>query len=208
VSTAEAVEIVRHLSPHFAPGTRGRAYYSNLNYRLLGLIIESVTGQSMAENIEERICAPLGLEHTYLFDCTARRDPSPATIYLQDAPANIPNYLSSNVSDGGVVSTASESLTFLRGFFEGRLFAEALLDRMMEWNSMFFPLRYGYGLMYFHLPRYLWLTPLPEFIGHSGTTGSFAFTCPSRALYLAGTVNQVSPAKPFFLMIDLVRAAG
>jgi CubicO group peptidase (beta-lactamase class C family) len=51
--------------------------------------------------------------------------------------------------------------------------------------------------------------PLPEFIGHSGSTGSFAFTCPSKSLYLAGTVNQIaSPAKPFFLMIDLVRAAS
>jgi hypothetical protein len=80
---------------------------------------------------------------------------------------------------------------------------------MMSWNSLFFPLQYGYGLMYFHLPRYFWLTPLPEFVGHSGSTGSFAFACPSRSLYLAGTVNQIaSPARPFFLMIDLVRAAS
>jgi len=71
---------------------------------------------------------------------------------------------------------------------------------------MFFPLRYGYGLMYFKLPRYFWFTPLPEFVGHSGSTGAFAFACPSRSLYITGTLNQVSsPAKPFFFMIDLVR---
>jgi CubicO group peptidase (beta-lactamase class C family) len=209
IDTAEAMEIVRKLSPHFAPGTRGKAYYSNANYRLLGAIIESVTGKPMARNFEEMICAPLGLQHTYLFDWVApRSDGNPATIYFKDAPANIPKYLSSNVSDGGLVSTASECMIFLRAFFEGRLFDKTLFERMMNWNSIFFPLRYGYGLMYFHLPRFFWPSPLPEFIGHSGTTGSFAFTCPSRLMYLVGTVNQVSPAKPFFLMIDLVRATN
>lgn len=86
--------------------------------------------------------------------------------------------------------------------------------RMIGWTvllyraeRMFFPLRYGYGLMYFQLPRFFWPTPLPELIGHSGSTGSFAFVCPSRSTYLAGTINQLAnPSKPFFLMIRLLRA--
>jgi D-alanyl-D-alanine carboxypeptidase len=207
IDTSEAVEIVRGLSPRFPPGTPGRAHYSNLNYRLLGAIIESTTGRPMAANFEERICVPLGLERTYLFDCTApSRDQTPATIYFRGAPANIMKYLSSNVSDGGLVSTAPECMTFLRAFFEGGLFDKALLEQMTRWNRMFFPMRYGYGLMYFQLPRFFWPTPLPEFVGHVGTTGSFAFTCPSRSMYLVGTVNQVSPSKPIFLMMELLRA--
>jgi len=207
VDTAEAVEIVRRLSPHFPPGTPRRAHYSNLNYLLLGAIVESVTGRSMAANFETGICVPLGLRRTYAFDCTSpRADQAPATIYFGNAPANIAQYLSSNVSDGGLVSTARECLVFLRAFFDGQLFDKPLLERMMNWRRIFFPLRYGYGLMYFHLPRLLWPGRLPEFIGHSGTTGSFAFTCPSRSLYIVGTVNRVSPQKPFFLMVDLVRA--
>lgn len=210
IDTVEAIEIIRKLSPHFPPGTRGKAYYSNTNYRLLGAIIEIVTGKSMAANFEQIIFQPLGLQDTYLYDWTAPRSSTeaPATIYLKDAPAYVPKYLSSNTSDGGIVSTASACILFLRAFFEGQLFNKALLHQMMTWNSIFFPLRYGYGLMYFQLPRFFWLTPPPEFIGHSGSTGSFAFVCPSRSLYLAGTVNQIaSPAKPFFLMSDLVRAA-
>jgi CubicO group peptidase (beta-lactamase class C family) len=208
IDTPQAMEIVRSLSPHFAPGTRGKAYYSNANYRLLGAIIESVTEKSMAANFKERIFDPLDLTCTYLFDCASHLPGDhPATIYLKDAPARVPKYLSSNVSDGGLVSTAAECLVFLRAFFEGRLFNKALFERMGQWNSIFFPLRYGYGLMYFRLPRFVSLRSLPEFIGHSGTTGSFAFTCPSMSLYLAGTVNQIaSPARPFFLMIALVRA--
>jgi len=206
VDTAEALEIARHLPAHFAPGTPGKAYYSNTNYRLLGAIIEAVTGKPMALNFQELICAPLGLSHTYLFDWKAPRPELPATIYLKNAPANVPQYLASNISDGGLVSTAKESLVFLRAFFEGQLFDQNLFEQMQKWNAIFFPLRYGYGLMDFKLPRFFWPTPLPEFIGHSGSTGSFAFACPSRSLYLAGTLNQIaSPAKPFFLMLDLVR---
>lgn len=210
IDTLEAIEITRSLSPHFAPGTRGKAYYSNTNYRLLGAIIESITGKPMATNFQDMLFAPLGLEHTYLFDWrTPRSEEVPAAIYLKDRLANVPKYLSSNISDGGLVSTAPECVIFLRAFFEGRLFDKALFERMLSWNTLFFPLRYGYGLMYFRLPRFFSLHAPPEFIGHSGSTGSFAFTCPSRSMYLAGTVNQIaSPAKPFFLMSDLVRVAG
>jgi CubicO group peptidase (beta-lactamase class C family) len=209
VDTAEALQITRNLSPHFPPGTPGRAYYSNLNYRLLGEIIESITGKSMAVNFEERICAPLGLQHTYLYDWTKPRlGEPPATLYLNRAPVNVPKYLSSNVSDGGLVSTAGECMQFLRALLEGRLFDKAWLERMLVWNKMFFPLRYGYGLMYFHLPRYFWITPLPEFVGHSGSTGSFAFACPSRSLYLTGTLNVITPARPFFFMMNLVRSVA
>jgi D-alanyl-D-alanine carboxypeptidase len=210
IDTPQAMEIVRNLAPRFAPGARGKAHYSNANYRLLGAIIEALTRKSMAANFDEYIFAPLGLQHTYLFDWSKPRpDQAPATIYLKDAPANVPKYLSSNLSDGGLVSTASECVIFLRAFFEGWLFDKALLERMMKWRSLFFPLRYGYGLMYFRLPRYFWPSPLPELIGHSGMTGSFAFTCPSRSLYLAGTVNQIaSPPKPFFLMLSLIRIAS
>ncbi len=45
------------------PGTEYA--YSNVNYNLLGLIIEQVTGQSYAEYMYEEILIPLGLTNTY-----------------------------------------------------------------------------------------------------------------------------------------------
>jgi CubicO group peptidase (beta-lactamase class C family) len=207
IDTAEALRITHSLSPHFPPGTPGRAYYSNLNYRLLGEIIVAITEKPMAINFQERICAPLGLQRTYLYDWAQPRQADlPATVFLKNRPIHVPRYLSSNVADGGLVSTAGECMQFLRAFLEGLLFDKAWLERMLVWNKMFFPLRYGYGLMYFQLPRYFSITPLPEFIGHSGSTGSFAFACPSRLLYLTGTLNLISPARPFMFMPALVRA--
>ena len=40
--------------------------YSNVNYNLLGLIIEQVTGRSYAEYMEDEILIPLGLTNTYV----------------------------------------------------------------------------------------------------------------------------------------------
>lgn len=58
------------------------------------------------------------------------------------------------------------------------------------------------------LPRYFSITPLPEFVGYSGSTGSFAFACPSRSLYITGTLNVINPSRPFVFMMKLVRATG
>lgn len=46
----------------FAPGTAW--LYSNANYILLGAVVESVTGKSLAASAKELIFEPLGLKHT------------------------------------------------------------------------------------------------------------------------------------------------
>jgi D-alanyl-D-alanine carboxypeptidase len=49
--------------PYFKPG-RGW-HYSNTNYLVLGLLIEHVTGRSLANEVRDRFLDPLGLEDTY-----------------------------------------------------------------------------------------------------------------------------------------------
>jgi len=46
----------------------GEVYsYATINYNILGLIIESVTGQSFEDYVTENILSPLGLRNTYMF---------------------------------------------------------------------------------------------------------------------------------------------
>jgi D-alanyl-D-alanine carboxypeptidase len=59
--------------PYFAPGTAYR--YSNTNYLLLGLIIEKVTGHSIASEISKRLLKPFSLTHTSYPDSQAMPDP-------------------------------------------------------------------------------------------------------------------------------------
>ena len=51
----------------FAPGTKGKANYSDANFQLLGKIIETITHKSYSENCQEIIIKPLGLPKTYLY---------------------------------------------------------------------------------------------------------------------------------------------
>src|SRR5690606_27270493 len=116
------------LTPKFAPRTRGKAFYSDTNYQLLGAIIEAVTGMTYARVVDQRIAAPHGLEATYVFDHTTSGSYDKVAPMLHGrTPLRIPRTMASVQADGGVVSTADESLRLVQAFFGGRLFDPAHL---------------------------------------------------------------------------------
>lgn len=61
----ELVDIAFSKRPSFAPGEAGKWEYSNTNYVLLGMIIESVTGKDVAQVLRERILTPIGAKATF-----------------------------------------------------------------------------------------------------------------------------------------------
>ncbi|MFN7249717.1 MAG: serine hydrolase domain-containing protein [Anaerobacillus sp.] len=62
VGFSDLIEDMNKMSLTYEPGEQFA--YFNPNYSLLGAIIESVSGQSYIEYIEDQIINPLGLEHT------------------------------------------------------------------------------------------------------------------------------------------------
>ena len=67
-------ELLRTLhAPWYQPG-EGWAY-ANTNYYLLGLIVEGVTGSTLAEELDRRILGPLGLESTRMLTATDEGGP-------------------------------------------------------------------------------------------------------------------------------------
>jgi CubicO group peptidase (beta-lactamase class C family) len=107
--------------------------------------------------------------------------------------------------DGGIVSNTGDLIRFLQAYFAGELFAKANFSRIREFVPMFFPMQYGLGLWRFQIPRWMnMFRKTPEFLGHSGSTGSFAFYEPERDLFLAGSFNQMdNPARPYQLMMKI-----
>ncbi len=201
---ADVLRESKRMTPKFTPGTRGKAFYSDTNFQLLGGIIERITGVKFAEAVDAFVLHPLGLQQTYVY--TDHNDLHPMTLYFKNAPLHVPRAMTSFGPDGGIVSTALELMTFLKGFFSGELFPSAYLSEMTrEWNRIFYPLEYGIGVSRFLLPRFLTLfRPSPEFIGHSGLSGAFAWYLPAKDLYLTGTVNQVAnPGVSFRLALKL-----
>lgn len=61
----ETVSNINGIELDYYPGDRFQ--YATVNYDILGLIIEEITGQSYEEYIKQNILTPLGLTHTYLF---------------------------------------------------------------------------------------------------------------------------------------------
>ncbi len=208
LSIEEIVAITRTLRPEFPPGKReGKAHYSDTNYALLGAVISAATGKTIAENLSEIILEPLGLTKTFAFDHLAGQ-PTPAAAFLKDRPMEIRRFLTGHTCEGGLVSTVGESLIFLRAFFDGTLLDEEELALMMrQFNPIFFPLRYGYGIMMFRMPALMRLIGGPPvLVGHSGSTGSFAFWDRKRDLFMAGTLNQMDkPSRPFRVMAQMAR---
>ena len=103
----------------FEPGSQER--YSNTNYIALGLVIEKVTGRSYAEELEQRILDPLGLERTEL--PTTRR-----LADLDDGGYN-PNL---PWAAGAIVSNAHDLSRFYSALLSGRILSAASLRAMKD----------------------------------------------------------------------------
>ena len=206
-SFEKSIEISKNIVPKFAPGTKGKAHYSDTNFQLLGKIIETITGKSFAQNCEETIIRPLQLKHTYLY--TDSLDRRPQALNYKANELYIPKAMTSFGADGGMVSTSGDMLIFTEAFFSGRFFPKSLLPELQQWNKIFPPLQSGVGIHRFKLGAlFNPFGTIPELIGHSGLSGALAYYSPKKNLYITGTVNQIAyPQTSFKTAIKLMQIA-
>ena len=204
-SFEDAMKKTKSLKPHFPPGKKGKAHYSDANFQLLGKIIEVVTSKTYNDYCEETIIRPLGLTKTYMYVDSA--DTRPKTLYYKRNELRIPKGMTSFVADGSMLSNSTDLLIFIEAFFTGRLFPAEYISELQEWNRIFYPMKSGTGIHLFKLPWIFNPTGLiPYFIGHSGLSGALAFYVPEKKFFIAGTVNQVArPDLSFRTMIKLTR---
>lgn len=201
----EIVEQVKNLKTHFAPRTVRKAHYADINFDMLGEIIEKTSGSTLAGAYKRFIFEPLSLESTYLPE--SESDFIPA-IYYRDKALNRPGVVMSTRASGGCITTARELMIFIKAFFGGRLFDKTIFERLSECNSLqlsMMPIRYGSGYMRIPMGGLSTLfMGKGELIGHSGSTGSFAFYYPAKDLFFVGDLNQMaSPALPIRLSMKL-----
>lgn len=204
----DVIRWTRDMPAAFAPGTPGRAAYSDTNFQLLGAIIERATGRTFAAAMQEEVCAPLGLTRTWCLDGQSiDRYDEVARFRVGDALPSIPLAMSSVGADGGVASTLHDSQRFLRAFLGGGLFDRAVMGEITaEWRRIFRPLRYGTGIMLFRLPRLMAPFGAPDFIGHSGASGTVMFGVGGTGTTIVLTTNQAERRDlPFRMMVSLAR---
>ena len=203
-----------HLTAHFPPGSA--VYYSDTGYQLLGMIIESVTRQSLGRALEHYLFGPLGLQRTWLIGGPApgpTGPPAPADVYFRTQNISVVR-AHDYWADGGIVSTAPEMITFLRALRDGKIVSGASLHAMQAWRDGTMPgppgTQYGYGLWHFKTsgPLRVFASVLPTW-GATGSTGSFLYYSRDLDLFMAGTINSASSEMaPFVLMAGVMRLVG
>ena len=197
----KVIREIKMMKTHFPPGEAGKAKYIDSNHQILSTIIENITGESI-QFVLKNLFQELDMTGTYVFEDTNEKNFVP--IRYKSNIINLPLFLSSTKND--IVSTAQDQMTFLKAFFSGYFFPKERLSELEKWNNIFFPFKYGIGIQKFTIPRFFSpFKPVPEMVGHSGSTGSVAFYIPDMNLYITGSVNQQArPNVAFQTMIKII----
>ncbi|MEP0177857.1 MAG: serine hydrolase domain-containing protein [Paraglaciecola sp.] len=158
---AEMVSLIEGLGSDFEPDSQ--ASYSNSAYVLLGFIIEDITQDSYANQLQNRVVAKLNLDRT-MFAGPIDVEANQANSYTYESEDWVPatqTDMSIPHGAGAIISTLSEIGKFLTGLFNGKLVSANSLDKMKEVNQ-------GYGRGLFKFPFYE-----KEIYGHSGGIDGF-----------------------------------
>lgn len=118
--------------PASAPGER--QVYQNIDYTVLGLLIEKVTGDSYEHQADVRIFRPLGMRHTGFPAGPDPRIHGPHNRAYADIGGVTTDVTEWNMSDrwaaGNMISTTADLERFLVALFGGRVVPRPLLDQM------------------------------------------------------------------------------
>ncbi|MBB5084771.1 serine hydrolase domain-containing protein [Nonomuraea endophytica] len=177
----------------FEPGTGWS--YSNTNYVLARLLIEKVTGRSLAEEMQRRILDPLGLTGTVVPDASPEIPEPHAHVYYryEDTTIDITRHNPSWVSTGGdMISTSQDLATFISALVSGKLLPAPLLAEMCTPHSTGLP-NMDYGLGVFVQRTDCGGTVITH---NGGTVGSAAlmYTTPDGGKTLTAVLNWVDDA--------------
>lgn len=197
----KVVREVKKMKSKFIPGSKGKASYSETNFRLLDRVLEIVTNKSIQDLLTD-VFQELEMNNTFVLPSNYANHCAP--IYFKQNAISIRDYWMSTHHD--IASTAADQMKFIRAFFDGKYFSKEFIDELKKWNNIFFPFKYGIGIQKFYIPKLLSpFKAVPELIGHCGSIGSVSFYVPDKDVYITGTVNQTSnPNIVFQTMIKIV----
>lgn len=130
----ELVAVAMRHPPIFEPGTAWS--YSNTNYVLVGMIIESVTGNPWWEEVRNRIIEPLGLVQTTVGNDAQMPEPHARGYYQfpDGGPLVDVTLLDPSAGDAGgaIISTPEDVTRFFSALLGGELLNPELLAEMQD----------------------------------------------------------------------------
>lgn len=186
------------LEAYFPPGTNWE--YSNTNYILLGLIIEEVTGNSVLDELHNRLTIPLGLNSTFFYpDEEFVGTRSHCWIPWNNTLLDVTEFENSSWysvywAAGAIISTPEQIVNWQKGLYEGNLLNDTTLD-LMKQPAPFSEGTYGLGTQ---------IAPLNQewVYGHTGDVVYYSqlFYIPGDSLSIAVISNtRFAPVNTIWL---------
>ncbi|MFJ8110781.1 serine hydrolase domain-containing protein [Streptomyces sp. NPDC096132] len=159
----EVVASAAAKGPEFAPGTR--QHYLNINYTLLGLLIEKVTGHSYSSEAARRVFRPAGMTRTYLPGTSARilgpHNHGYQAVEQADGSTrfvDVTDWIPADEAAGGMISTTADLERLLTSLFRGRIVPGPQLREMFTVPTGIEGASYSAGLQRFEYGgKVLWL---------------------------------------------------
>lgn len=190
-----------NLEPHFKPNEGW--HYSDINYLLLGLIIEQIDKTTLSQSIRNRILNPLKMKDTYF---EFYEEPINKDKIIQQYVGNT-NFSNINTSfdwsGGGLVSTNEDLAIFIKALFNLEIINQKSLQKMMNVKyTKNNESRYGLGV-------YEFVVNGDVFYGHFGFYGTFVGYCPKTKTTLSYSISQAKPNfKPYQFISPLLKYAN
>ena len=132
-------------------------------------------------------------------------------VYYGDKQLYRPQFIMCSKASGGCITSARDLMRFIQAFFRGELFDKKMFDSRpyRKLQLSMFPICYGSGYMRIKMGGFSTsFLGQGDLIGHSGSTGSFAFYYPDKELFFVGDFNQMKdPALPVRFGMQLAMSA-
>ncbi len=184
------------VSPRHEPGTHYG--YSCLNFILLGLVVEQVSGERLDVFCEDRIFRPLGMRHT-------RFGPVPASTRVVASDTRVVGQISDGqarvaaraVGNAGLFSAAADLARFCRMMLgrgcldETRVISESALDSITRRAAPGSPVERGFGWDLRPEGRPKGLSEATFY--HTGWTGQSVWIDPEGNTYVIVLTNRTHP---------------
>lgn len=176
-----------HKKPHNKPGEG--YHYSDINYMLLGFIIEQTTGKSLPQAIRERILEKANMQHTY-FEYYEPAVTSGKRVDSYLGKINMTQKINTSYEwgGGGLVTTTKDLGVFIQMLFNNAFFDDGTtLNKMIDFEkTKALGANYGMGLFSFEVDGKL-------FYGHGGFYGSLLLHEPVDGITLSANIAQATP---------------
>ncbi|MFH1195663.1 MAG: serine hydrolase domain-containing protein [bacterium] len=192
----ETIEFVKNNVPPLSiPGKE--FHYSDINYNLLGLIIEKVEEEKLTAVFRKYLFDPLAMQNTYrpfyenpdLLKISNTKSVS----LLGDIDYSSFRSMTADWAGGGLVSNMEDMNKFIRALFNGKIFNNKnTLNEMQRWLNINKTMNYGLGLAMDNLDNEEENGITGELIGHTGASGAFMFYWKEKEISICGTINQVA----------------